>query len=199
MLSFGFVVSVIKDVVLALAAGTGAVVGILGLRTWRRELRGRTEYEQARRLVRAAFKLRNATSFARRRMIGGGEWPEGGPNTPAGLTDPGWIVRLREHVYTNRWRHVSEAASELEAEALEAEVLWGDKIHQLMEPLRRALVDLQISLEQFLGLREDDNSDEAVQTRARFLGKLDATDELTQALTRSISAIEEEMRAHLQR
>jgi hypothetical protein len=58
-------VTLIKDVLTAIAAVGAASIGLLGLATWRKQLKGRTEYELARRLLVAVYRIRNAVSYLR--------------------------------------------------------------------------------------------------------------------------------------
>lgn len=192
------IISATKDVLVAAAAVTAAVVGILGLRSWRRELHGRAAYDQARRLMRAVYKVRNAVQFVRRGLIGGDEWPADAPGTLQGAVDPGFHQRLREHVYSTRWGKVSEAVSELEAEALEAEVLWGQDAVQMLQPIRAVLVDLQVALEHFL-LTANEQSEDGLAARRAFLFVAGREDDLTRRLNEAVAGIEQGMRVYLRR
>ena len=66
-------VSVGKDALTGLAAVAGVIVASIGLGTWRAQLKGRTEYDLARRLLEATFDVRNMIREARSPMVPGGE------------------------------------------------------------------------------------------------------------------------------
>ena len=59
------VITAIKDVLLGLAAATTAVVAVIGLKNWSRELKGKAEFEIARNMIRATYKLRNELQICR--------------------------------------------------------------------------------------------------------------------------------------
>jgi hypothetical protein len=59
----------VKDVATAGAAIVAAVVAVLGLRAWRRQLRGQTQYELARRLLRAVYRVRDEIQGVRNPVI----------------------------------------------------------------------------------------------------------------------------------
>jgi type IV secretory pathway VirB2 component (pilin) len=65
-------VTLIKDIVTGLAAATAAVIGVLGLRTWKAQLKGKTEYETARSLLRCVYRVRDAMRVVRNPFQGGG-------------------------------------------------------------------------------------------------------------------------------
>lgn len=54
------ILTTIRDVIVTFSALIGAVVAVVGLSTWKKQIQGKEEYELARRLVRNAYKLRNA-------------------------------------------------------------------------------------------------------------------------------------------
>ena len=54
------VISIGKDIFLAIAAAITAIVAVMGLRSWSRELKGKAEFEAARNLALATYKLRDA-------------------------------------------------------------------------------------------------------------------------------------------
>jgi hypothetical protein len=56
---------IIKDAVLTGAAIVAGYVGLRGLGTWRRQLKGNTEYELAKSLLKAVYELREAIVSAR--------------------------------------------------------------------------------------------------------------------------------------
>ncbi|OQY20711.1 MAG: hypothetical protein B6I35_10155, partial [Anaerolineaceae bacterium 4572_32.2] len=66
-------ITLAKDVVTILAALVAATVAIMGLRTWRKQLRGKTEYELARRLLRSVYRVRDAIRIVRNPFISSAE------------------------------------------------------------------------------------------------------------------------------
>lgn len=59
-MSFPEVIAIVKDVLVGVAAATTAVAAVIGLRSWSRELKGKAEFEAARNLARATYKVRDA-------------------------------------------------------------------------------------------------------------------------------------------
>ena len=67
-------ISIAKDITTGLAALIGAGVAIVGLRAWQHQLKGKTEYELARRLLRAVYRVRDEIHNVRNPAIMPGEF-----------------------------------------------------------------------------------------------------------------------------
>lgn len=98
-------ISISKDITLAIAAIVGSYVGVNGLKTWERQLKGNAEYDLARRLLKRTYQWRDAVQQVRNPLgIGGAE---------ASIE------------YQKRWDEVRNAKNELHIDLIEAEVIWG--------------------------------------------------------------------------
>ena len=122
------IVSLTKDIITALSAIIAATVAVVGLRTWRKQLKGKTEYELAQKSLRAVYRVRESIALVRNPFMNAGEIDqamkeaniEGNP-----LNDPK-VDRLSQGaVYQRRWQKLQEALAELELNALEAEDYLG--------------------------------------------------------------------------
>lgn len=134
-------ISIAKDVITALTAITAGIVAVIGLRSWRRQLRGKTEYELARRVLRASLKVRDAIKHVRNPIKWGGEishsLKEAGIDVQP--NDSQFQAKSEAAVYQLRLKKLQEAMSDLEVELLEAEVSWGDDIVSKVLPLRKCI------------------------------------------------------------
>lgn len=102
--------SSISNMVVAISAVVAAVCAAMGLRTWRHELRGRVDFDLARRIRRASLMVQDAFERARNPLFG---------NSNQALTE------------------LDDALATLDAEALEAAAVWKKKkeIRSLARPL----------------------------------------------------------------
>lgn len=134
----------LKDVLLGCAAATTAIVAVIGLKNWSRELKGRAEFEAARNLIRATYKLRDEIARCRSPFMGGYEFPKeyvhGAQHSPEEEAR-GWA-----YVYRNRWEPVLSALQDFETNALEAEALWGVQIRIGTDELRQCVIELRTSV-----------------------------------------------------
>ena len=121
----------IRDIVVALAAIGSVGAAWLGLKTWRKQLKGNTEYELSRRLLRAVFKTREAIRQVRNPLITAGEFEyaakQAGKVIEKEIGEEIGALSMRD-VYESRWKLVNQALLDLQVEVLEAEVIWGSTI-----------------------------------------------------------------------
>ncbi len=139
-------VSLVKDIVTGLAALIAAVVAIVGLQAWRKQLKGKTEYELAQRLLKSLYEVREAISLVRHPMISESEQRQAFKtvNLESNLFDP--ISPLADQiVYEARWMKLNEAIAKLDANILEAEVLWGQEVKEQLKPLRNCIWMLSLN------------------------------------------------------
>ncbi len=119
----------LKDSILTISVAFGAFVAFRGLQTWRKQLKGNAEYEQARRLLRSVYAYRNAIEVVRNPFTPSSEYGPGRPQNPEENRNA--IVK----VYENRWKSITGASTELEVELIGAEVLWGSEVANLVKQL----------------------------------------------------------------
>lgn len=194
----------IQSLILTSAAVVGAVVAVIGLRTWRVQLKGRTEYDLSRRLLRAAYFVRDELAYVRGIIITAGEIEAAARE--AGLEtsdlDPA-DDRLVAAVRGRRWKYLKDALSNLDLEELEAEVLWGSEAKDALKPLRTCVSRLHSAAVE-LGLRSDDDApdvraerDRIVQLRRVLHGSGSPDDGFAQTVQDALRSVEEFLRPRL--
>lgn len=141
-------VLIAKDVITALATFTASVTAIVALRAWKKQLKGRTEYELARRLLRSVYRVRAEIEALRMPLIYIGEVQK--VLKEAGITaepdEKHYGGRAEALVYQSRWKRLHEALSDLQVELLEAEVSWGDEIIKSQGRLRECITSLFLNV-----------------------------------------------------
>lgn len=199
-------VSALADSITAVAAAGGAVVAAMGLATWREQLKGRTQYDLARRMLEKTYRLREAIRSARNPVILGGEFHAAAEEETDGEeTHPGATDEYNDAiaaVYDQRWKHVAEIKSDLEADAFEAEALWGsEETDEALEPLRdfhgRFFAVMNEHVMRLRGGIHAPNAERGREIRRRFLGGGEE-DELGDQLDEAIVQIEDFLRPHLE-
>jgi len=131
-------VALIKDIITGLAALTAAVIAIMGLQTWKKQLRGKTEYELAQRMLRAVYQFREALAWVRYWIMDETEMFQAVneakiEDSPTDMNKT--FARRRKAVYQKRWQKVLEASVELDSISLEAEAIWGQVAKESVKPL----------------------------------------------------------------
>lgn len=122
------VATVVKDVVIALAALIGAWVAVQGLSTWKRQLKGSVEYELTRRLLRTTYRWRESIKAVRSPMVWAQEMPAPSDEERKSMSEAEIQHYGYATAYQRRWDKVVEARDALQTELLEAEVLWGKQV-----------------------------------------------------------------------
>src|SRR5690606_18696022 len=141
-------ITAIKDVLLGVAAVVTASVAVAGLKRWRLELRGKADFDAARALARATYKLRDELAICRSPFVRAQEFPPSyysTANRTAQEEDEGWA-----HVYKTRWEPVWLAIHEFDTQSLESEALWGEPARQKTQPLRSCVKELIVAIEAVL-------------------------------------------------
>lgn len=169
-----------------------------GLKTWKRQLHGNANYDLARRLLLATYKLRQAITFVRAPFISIGE-------TQKALADAGLSAlpvseqekRSREAVYVARWQPVVQAGIEFDAEMLEAETLWGSESQEAASGLRECMRDLLFAVEDWVGGVPDMDTAAFKKMREVVFGGSDQSNDFTRRLSLSVAHMETMIRPHL--
>lgn len=136
-------ISALANVVVAAAAAAGAITAWRGLNTWREELQGRHEYDLARRILTALYRVREAIRAARSPSMSASEY-ESRPDRAA--DDRPWSGKDMRYAYQQRWNRISEPLVELDAALLEAEALWGTVLKSPRAALQKCLAELWVNI-----------------------------------------------------
>jgi len=130
---------------LVISAVVGACTAVRGLNVWRKQLRGTNEYERARKLMRAVYVLRDNINNCRKPFTNRDELR--GYADKDGITinhdDPNFFRKVEQLVYTHRWIALQSALAGLHIEKSESEVIWGDKISELIYPIFHLVAELE--------------------------------------------------------
>jgi len=146
-------IAIIKDVFTALATITAAVIAILGLQTWKKQLKGKTEYDLASRLLRAIYKVRNSFIEARNPSPDYDEIIQAAKEAKIedypNLTSESF-VRREQARYNIRLKKVRDAFVELDSISLEAEALWGQVVIENLRDLNQCAAKLNLNIQHYL-------------------------------------------------
>jgi hypothetical protein len=197
--------SLIKDILLILVAILGAIVAILGLNTWRKQLKGNSEYELARRLLKSIYELREAIQIVRNPLISPEEMVESYKNADASDTnDQLFDSKINIYVYQYRWNDISKSISNLNVDLLEAEVLWGKEIKNLANNILKLVSELRFGIKDFLelgikGIKEEYGEERVKKVKGLIYKKLDyiEDDEFSGKLTTEIQNIESFLKPYI--
>jgi len=195
----------VKEVVVTIAALTTAGVAVYGLATWRRQLKGQTEFDLARRLLRAVYRVRDELRSVRHPFMSGAEMAAAAENANGDKTksaSTNMHTELQAAAYSKRWSLVQAAMSDLTVEILEAEVLWGKETVSIVAPLHKCVTELCVGLQvYFRYLRKPPANYDETMAKAEAvimcLSHENVRDQYDQELDSAVDAIEAAIRPYL--
>ncbi len=138
-----------KDILLGLSAASAAFFAYLGLSAWKKELKGKSEYQLAKDVLKSVYRVREGFKHVRHPAIYQYEYPEEMRN------HHGPLKREHDHegtahVYEKRWEVMEKAFGELEEYHLDAQVEWGSEFQHKIVKLRSCRVNLMIVIQEML-------------------------------------------------
>jgi len=148
-------VTLVKDVVMGIAAIVAFVIAILGYGAWKDQLKGRTEYDVARSLLRSTLKVRDAIAHVRTHYMPSGEISHALKEAGVEIAqdDPHYSFYLNAAVYQQRFNVLREANSQFHADLVEAEAIWGNEVREVVKPLGQATNELYWTIDTMLAER----------------------------------------------
>ena len=126
-------VVLLKDLILSGAVITGTVVAIKGLSTWQRQLKGQSEYDLSRRILVSLFKYRDTINGVRYPVMWAYEMPTPLDEDAKGMSRDQISFYSTSKAYQARLDKVQNVRTNLYADLLEAEALWGDELKELFK------------------------------------------------------------------
>jgi hypothetical protein len=158
------VVSLIRDGVAILQAIILTGVAIWGVSAWKKQLKGKAEYELSSKVLKSARKLYEGLFTFRIPLV----YPdEISFLLQQGLRDDGFLLssyppQARVALAKYRWEGLTEIYQSVLSDFTEADAVWGSEFLQLSYPFRNCYKNLQSVLVQYsrwFELREKDEQD----------------------------------------
>lgn len=195
------------DLIKTLAAVVGICLAWCGLRTWQRQLKGSTEYELARRFLRAAYKLESCIEALRDPAPYQGEDPQSSSAQPSSTSFGNQGNESLIRIHERRWDKVEEARIEFLTEWHEARILWPGKFEEAAWPLLECVNTLNLNIYWYIRtLREPRYKEyfekqgemkKIMSTVARSLAVRSGEDEFSRQLMSAIKKLDDCLRPYL--
>jgi hypothetical protein len=149
-------IAVTKDVILASVGIMGAFVAVKGLNTWKRQLKGQSEYELARRILVSIFKYRDAILNVRHPAMWAYEMPSPSLDEEKDMTQEQLRFYGTSKAYQARWDKVQTERTSLYPDLLESEAIWGDELKKLFKELFKLESELFTCVQNYVTLINPD-------------------------------------------
>lgn len=170
-------VSLVSDIAIGVAAVIVAAVGLVGLRTWRKELTGRAKFKVSRNVMLLAFNLKAGFQWATSPFTSSGEFVD----RPHGENEsPGEARVLDEwHARHRRLKPLVEDLQKLQTAGWEAEILLGEdsgkSVSKAIGIFRNNYAELATAVESYFEERYRKANETSVNTDQDWLKGLRKT------------------------
>jgi hypothetical protein len=143
----------LRDFIIMVVSIVGACTAKSALNTWQRQLRGSTEYELSRRILKSIYRVRDSIRMVRNPLMMQAEIEAASHQLTEIRSSERAVREDTEAItmaYNLRWGKLIDTMRELEIECLESEVFWGRRVSDLVRPLHNAINDLHRALRMHL-------------------------------------------------
>jgi ribosome-associated translation inhibitor RaiA len=199
------IIAIIKDIVVLLTAGIAGYVGLRGLSTWQRQLRGNAEHQLARSILTNTFELRDRIAAVRYPGMSYDPEPNLPPDKLAALSqeEKNWHAYSQE--YQRRWEPISAVKAKLAVNLWEAEALLRPEIVTKAREFDGLLATLLVTIQIHVRNRNPANKRYVVdlETEERhdkiLYGIGDESDEFSAKVNAIIADLEKQLRRYVTR
>jgi hypothetical protein len=187
------IITAVTNCITALSAVVVAALAVYGvLWEWKKQMKGKTEYEIARRYLKTALKLRDALRYVRNPFIPIEEMQSALKENGLDSEEYTNNQKTNRAVYSVRWKKVIEAWTNMEAELLEAEVSWGIGAVNAQKSLDGLVRELRGALGLFL-----DGHSKVGKDGNELIYNMGEEDEFSKKIALSIKEIETFLKPYL--
>lgn len=123
---------IIKEIGLLIFGGIGSYVALQGLSTWKRQLKGKDEYELCKRILIDLYQYRNGIKVVRNPVMFS---HEGYSEDLEKLEFEERNYNQAVNAYRNRWERISDFRNKLDLDLIESKIYWDDKLENLFKPI----------------------------------------------------------------
>ncbi len=159
-------ISLLKEVALLIFGGIGSYVAFQGLNTWKRQLKGKDEYELCKKVLVDLYKYKNGIKIVRNPAMFQYEYENS--NDISDLSNKDKQFKNKTYAYQERWKKVEENRSKLNLSIMESKVYWNDDLEELFKPIFEFENKLFYSVQDQL-LMSNPNEDDDYK---KYVGKL---------------------------
>ncbi|TCS35684.1 hypothetical protein [Reinekea marinisedimentorum] len=125
-----------KDVFSILGTLGALIIGSIGLFTWKRQLKGTSEYELAKKAILKTYQVEQAIQAVRNPML----------HLKQEEVESGNQLQEEQRIYNERLSYMFEKWSELQTIRLESKVVWSTSAHSAFDDLQKVIGKLKASI-----------------------------------------------------
>ena len=180
--------SLTKDVVSIVGTIGALTIGGLGLFTWRRQLRGTSEYEVAKKAILKTYEVQQALQSVRNPML----------YLSKEEVEAGRRLEEEQRIYSERMTYLNEKWAELQTIRLESRVIWGKEAQDSFNEIQQRIGNLRGAIWLHFWMKGAyagpgatvDNSPERVRENDKIVYFTSEEDEFSQQIADSTANVE---------
>ncbi|EMN7216851.1 hypothetical protein WB841_004659 [Vibrio vulnificus] len=180
--------SLTKDVFSILGTVGALIIGTFGLFTWRRQLRGTSEYELAKKAVFKTYEVQQALQAVRNPML----------YLSKEEVEVGRRLEEELRIYNERMTLLYEKWAELQTIRLETKAIWSDSAHNCFNEIQQRIGDLRGAIWLHFWMKGAyagpgatvDNNPERVIENDKVVYFVSDDDEFSQKIFKSVEKVE---------
>lgn len=162
---------IITAIISTIGTGGGLWIAYQGLSTWKKQLKGNTEYELSRRIIVSLLKHKNAINGVRFPAMFSNEMPEPPSDDPIYNDYSKRNFYGKAQAYQSRWEKVQNASTELRADLMEAEAIWDEGFVNLFKKIFELEHELFMAVRNHLDASNPSSSMESRQAMQEIIRK----------------------------
>ncbi|EMY6467095.1 hypothetical protein ABCL20_004572 [Vibrio alginolyticus] len=180
--------SLTKDVFSILGTVGALIIGTFGLFTWRRQLRGTSEYELAKKAVFKTYEVQQTLQAVRNPML----------YLSKEEVEVGRRLEEEQRIYNERMTLLYEKWAELQTIRLETKAIWSDSAHNCFNEIQQRIGDLRGAIWLHFWMKGAyagpgatvDNNPERVIENDKVVYFVSDDDEFSQKIFKSVEKVE---------
>jgi hypothetical protein len=180
--------------VIKLVPLAGIVIAVVGLNTWRRQIKGTDKYNVASDLLLEVYRVREGIAVVRSPFIQFA--PKQDENASKEMKEfLGWVEAMER-----RWKEVIEPVVQLSLLSLKAEVHLNKDVRKAIEELTKLVRELQVTYEQYVDVQRPESgftADDFDKEARKILWAKPTGDKFKDNVLRAVENIESLTRKYL--
>ncbi len=192
---FGKTLNKYSKGITALSVILAVILGSSWLDTSKKKMRGKLDYDIARKYLKSVLKLRDAIKIARNPFVPVEEMQCALEKYGFKRDEYENKEKVNRSVYSLRWDKVQETWTDLEAILLEAEISWGDEATKIQNDLNKLIKNLRSAIWLFI------NDSEAIKIGDKnyklIFGTYDVDDDFSVRIDNEIERIRNFLKRYL--
>jgi len=184
-----------SEAIIALSVILGVIFGGSWLDTSKKKMKGKLDYDIARKYLKRILKLRDAVKIVRNPFITASEMQVALEKNGFKGSEYEDKEKANRSVYSLRWNKVQEAWTNLEEILTEAEISWGDEAVKVQNDLDMLIRELRSAIWLFVGYPDDFSKKEG--GREILYGTHDENDNFAKKINTEIEKIRNFLKKYL--